>query len=119
LLEASRAVEKRGAFELASKSLIVAGQVFRYAVTTGRARRDPSRDLRGALRSHEVRHYAALSASDLPEFLGKLDKYDGNLMTKLAMRLLMLTFVRTGELRAAKWSEFDLMAPCGASLGSA
>ena len=64
--------EKRGALEVASKSLEVAGQVFRYAITTGRARRDPSRDLRGALQSREVRHYKALKESELPEFLEKL-----------------------------------------------
>lgn len=108
LLDTIRTIEKRGALEVASKSLEVAGQVFRYAITTGRASRDPSRDLRGALQSREVRHYKALKESELPEFLEKLDAYDGNKLTQLAMRFLMLTFVRTGEMRGATWNEFDI-----------
>ena len=108
LLAVIRELEKRDALELASKTRIVAGQVFRYAIATGRALTDPSRDLRGAFKTREVRHYARLSEADLPEFLQKLDGYDGNAITKHAIRLLVLTFVRTGELRAAEWSEFDL-----------
>ncbi len=107
LLGVIRAVEARGALELASKTLIVTGQVFRYAIATSRAKSDPTRDLRGALKRREVRHYNALKESDLPEFLKKLDAYDGHDMTRHAIRLLMLTFVRTNELRAAKWTEFD------------
>src|ERR1019366_1398045 len=64
LLDVIRAVERRGALELASKTLIIGGQVFRYAVATGRAKRDPSRDLRGALETREVRHYNALKESE-------------------------------------------------------
>lgn len=108
LLDVIRGVEKRGALELASKTLIISGQVFRYAVISGRAKRDPSRDLRGALETREVRHYNALKESELPEFLGKLVNYDGSVITKHAIRLLMLTFVRTGELRAATWTELNL-----------
>ncbi len=102
LLGVIRVVEARGALELASKTLIVAGQVFRYAIATSRAKSDPTRDLRGALKRREVRHYNALKESDLPEFLKKLATYDGHDMTRHAIRLLMLTFVRTNELRAAK-----------------
>ncbi len=108
LLDVIRAVEKRGALELASKTLIISGQVFRYAIVSGRAKRDPSRDLRGALETREARHYNALKESELPEFLAKLDIYDGSVITKHAIRLLMLTFVRTGELRAATWTELNL-----------
>jgi integrase len=108
VLEALRAIEKRGALEIAKKTRVVAGQVFRYAIATGRAKSDPSRDLRGALKTRETRHYSALTRKELPEFLGKLAAYDGNLLTRLALRLLILTFVRTGELRGAQWSEFDL-----------
>lgn len=107
LLNVIRQVEARGALELASKTLIVTGQVFRYAIATSRAKSDPTRDLRGALKRREVRHYNALKESELPEFLKKLDTYDGHNMTRHAIRLLMLTFVRTNELRAAKWTEFD------------
>lgn len=108
LLDALRAIEKRGALEIAKKALVISGQVFRYAIATGRAKTDPTRDLRGALKTRETRHYAALSRTDLPEFLGKLAAYDGNVLTKHAIRLLLLTFVRTGELRGAKWPEIDL-----------
>ena len=55
-----------------------------------------------------MHHHAALTEAELPEFLDKLDRFDGHLQTQLAMRLLLLTFVRTGELRGAKWAEFDL-----------
>jgi len=108
VLDALRAVERRGALEIARKTLVTAGQVFRYAIAAGRAKSDPTRDLRGALQEREERHYAALKRDEMPEFLQKLAAYDGNLLTKLALRLLILTFVRTGELRAATWPEFDL-----------
>jgi integrase len=108
LLDTLRAIERRDALELASKTRIVAGMVFRYAIQTGRAKTDPARDLRGALKTRETQHYAKLSDDDLPEFLRKLDAYDGNTVTKLAIKLLALTFVRTGELRGARWGEFDV-----------
>ena len=107
LLEVIRGIERRGALELAKKAFGAAGQVFRYAIATARAKSDPTRDLRGALKTRDVQHYARLTEADLPEFLEKLDAYDGNLLTRLAIRLLMLTFVRTGELRGARWPEFD------------
>ena len=107
LLEVLRKIEQRDALELVSKVRIVAGQVFRYAIATGRAKHDPSRDLKGALKRREVRHYARLSEGDLPDFLVKLDAYDGAPITRLAIKLLILTFVRTGELRGAKWAEID------------
>jgi integrase len=107
LLDVLRGIERRDALEVVAKCRVIAGQVFRYAVASGRAKHDPSRDLKGALKTREKQHYARLSEADLPEFLAKLDGYDGNALTKLAMKLLVLTFVRTGELRAAKWGEFD------------
>lgn len=108
VLDTIRTIEKRDALELASKTRIVAGQVFRYAVATGRGKSDPTRDLRGAFKTREPTHYAKLAEADLPEFLAKLEKYDGTVTTRLAIKLLLLTFVRTGELRGARWSEFDL-----------
>ncbi len=107
LLDVLRGIERRDALEVVAKCRVIAGQVFRYAIASGRAKHDPSRDLKGALKTREKQHYARLSEADLPEFLAKLDSYDGNTLTKLAMKLLVLTFVRTGELRAAKWGEFD------------
>jgi integrase len=108
LLATLRKIEARGSHDIAHRVLQIAGQVFRYAIVLGRATRDPSRDLKGALTVGEkVRHHAALSEAELPAFLEKLDAFNGHRQTKLAMRLLLLTFVRTGELRSAKWEEFD------------
>lgn len=108
LLTVIRAIEKRDALETARKTLSTVGQVFRYAIITGRAKGDVSRDLRGAIRTRKVRHHASLSEKELPEFLAKLQAYDGQQLTRLALTLLILTFVRSGELRGARWQEFDL-----------
>jgi integrase len=108
LLAALRKVESRGARDLAHRMLGVAGQVFRYAVATGRAERDPSGDLRGALTPHKARHQAAVKPDELPALLTAIATYRtvGDLQTELALRLLCLTFVRTNELIGARWSEF-------------
>jgi integrase len=108
LLAAVRKVESRGALDLAHRMLGVAGQVCRYAIASGRCARDPSRDLRGALIPHVRRHQAAVNPKELPALLREIDGYDkiGDLQTKLALRLLCLTFVRTNELIGARWTEF-------------
>jgi integrase len=85
----------------------MSGQIFMYAIATGRAERNPVPDLRGALKTPVVKHHSFLKANELPLFLKKLEAYDGSLHTKLALRLLLLTFVRTKELRGAQWSEID------------
>lgn len=108
LLEVVRKVEGRGAVELAKRELQVAGQIFRFAIATGRATRDPTRDLAGALKSPgRKKHRKAMPIEDLPEFLSGLDSYDGESVTRLALKLMVLTFVRTSELRAARWAEFE------------
>jgi integrase len=108
LLFELRKIEKRGALEIASRVAQRASSVFRYAIVTARASYNPASDLRGSLTPPRTRNYAALTAADLPEFLTRLDAYDGEPTTKLAIRLLLLTFVRTGELRGARWTELDL-----------
>ncbi len=108
LLATLREIEKRGAIDIAHRALQTSGQIFRYAIATGRAERDISSDLRGALKTHKTSHYARLEAKELPEFFSKLEEYDGDPQTKLALKLMLLTFVRTGELRGAKWEEIDL-----------
>ena len=108
LLATLRKIEARGAHELRERVQQRASMIFRYAVATGRCERDPVADLRGAFTSPTRYNYAALGQKDLPEFFAKLAKYDGEPTTKLAIRLLALTFVRTGELRGARWSEFNL-----------
>jgi integrase len=85
----------------------VTGQIFMYAIATGRAERNPVPDLRGALKTAVVKHRAYLTEKDLPEYLRKLEVYHGEPQTKLALRFLLLTFVRSGELRGAEWSEID------------
>jgi len=109
LLDVLRKIEARGTVETAHKVARACGQVFRYGIVTGRCERNPAADLRGALKARpKVKHMAALPAAELPDFLRKIEAYDGELQTKLALRLLALTFVRTNELRGATWAELDL-----------
>jgi integrase len=111
LLSALRRIESRGALETAKRTRQVAGQVFRYAVATGRATRDPSPDLRDALKTAAVKHLAAIiEPKDVGPLLRALDVYQGTPVVRAALRLAPLTFVRPGELRQARWKEFDLDA---------
>ena len=108
LLDPLRKVEKRGAIETALRLRQLCGQVFRYAIASGRAKHDPSADLRGALKSPgRPRGHKALPLDEVPKFLSLLAAYDGEPRTRLALRLMVLTFARTTELRAARWSEFE------------
>ena len=106
LLAVLRLVEKREAHDLAHRVLQVCGQIFTYAIVTGRLERNPANDIKGALKPVVRQHNACLKADDLPEFFEKLVAYD-NPQTKLAIKMLLLTFVRTGELRGATWKEID------------
>lgn len=107
LLKALRKIEARGAHETAGRVLQRCGAVFKYAIVTGRCTYNPAADLRGSLTPVKVTHRAALKASEMPEFFDRLANYDGHVQTRLAIQLLMLTFVRPGELRGAAWQEFD------------
>jgi integrase len=108
VLSVVRLIEGRGAFDLANRALQYCGQVFMFGIATGRADRNPAGDLKGALKTHVKKHFAHLKAIELPEFLEKLEAYTGDRQTMLAVKLLMLTFVRTTELRGAEWGEIDL-----------
>jgi integrase len=109
LLSALRAIEARGTIESAHKVARACGQVFRFALAAGHCERNPAADLRGALKAKpRAKPMAALAAADLPDLLRGIESYDGDLQTRLALKLLALTFVRTNELRGAKWEEFDL-----------
>ena len=110
LLAALRKIEARGAYDMAHRVQNRASAIFRYAIAEGRSERDPAADLRSALVAPERRNYSALGQKDLPEFYSKLAEYQGEAVTKLALRLLALTFVRTIELRGAEWSEIDFDA---------
>ena len=108
LLDMLRKVERRGVNETARRLKQLVGQIFRFAIVTGRAKRDPSADLKDALRATgEPQHHRAMPLSDLPTFLKKLETYDGEHKTRLALKLMTLTFLRTTELRAGKWSELE------------
>lgn len=108
LLAVLRKIEKRGALETLSKVKQRCGAVFRYGITTGRCKKDIAADLRDAFSTRTVRHHASLSESELPEFFACLDVYDGDRRTAWALELVLLTLVRTADLRKAVWSEFDL-----------
>lgn len=108
VLSAMRKIEERGAIETAKRILNMASSVFRYGVATGQCFRDPTADIKGALRPPaRPKRRTALPAKEIPQFMRALSKYDGEETTKLALRLLIFTFVRTGELRFAKWGEFE------------
>ncbi len=114
LLDALRRIERREAIETALRLRQTCGQVFRYAIATGRAKYDPSADLRGALKSPgRPRGHKAMPLDEVPKFLSALAVYDGEPRTRLALRLMVLTFARTTELRAARWSEFENLAENG------
>lgn len=109
ILATLRRVEGRGAIETAHRALQNVSQVFRYAVATGRAKSDPTRDLRGALAPAIERHHPTIiEPKAIGALLRSIDGYAGAPVTKAALRLAPLTFVRPGELRRAEWTEFDL-----------
>lgn len=111
LLTVVRRIESRGALETAHRALGNCGQVFRYAAATGRADRDPSNDLRGALPPAKGEHFAATTEPKrVAEILRAMDGYEGTLTVRCALRLALLVFVRPGELRKAEWTKIDLDA---------
>ena len=111
ILMVLRRVESRGALETAHRIRTVCGQVFRYAVATGRAERDPSADLKGTLPPTKKKHLAAITDPEkVKGLLNAIDDFEGSFIVKCALRLAPLTFVRPGELRKAEWSEFNLDA---------
>ncbi|WP_027175902.1 tyrosine-type recombinase/integrase [Desulfovibrio aminophilus] len=111
LLAVIRRMESRGVLETARRQLQKCGQVFRYAVATGRAERDPSLDLRGALPPTVQKHHASVTDPQaVAALLRAVEGYQGTLVTQCALKLAPLVFVRPGELRRAEWSEIDLAA---------
>ncbi|MBK6716566.1 MAG: integrase arm-type DNA-binding domain-containing protein [Burkholderiales bacterium] len=111
VLDCLRRVEGRGTVETAHRVKQACGQVFRYGIATGRCERDPTADLRDALRPVIVRHHAAvLQPQRVGELLRAVDGYEGQPVTRAALQLAPLLFQRPGELRGAEWAEFDLPA---------
>jgi len=111
LLTVIQRIESRGAIETAHRAMQNCGQVFRYAVATGRAGRDPSGDLRGAIPPSKEKHHASIIEPKLiAPLLRSLDDYQGSFVVGCALRLAPLVFVRPGELRHAEWTEINLDA---------
>ena len=108
LLNALRKIEMQGKHEAASRARQRCEGVFRYGIQTAVCERNPAIDLRGALTPPTVKHLAALKPDEMPEFLHKLEAYEGHPVTRLAMWFMLYTFVRTKELRLAKWSDINL-----------
>jgi len=108
LLAILRKIEARGTYETARRLRSTCGMVLRYAIATGRAERDPSIDLRGALTAPQVKHRATIvEPTAIGALLRAIDGFDGQPTTRAALRLAPLVFVRPGELRYAEWKEFD------------
>ena len=109
LLQVVRKIEKRGAHEQARRQLQKCGEIFRFAIAEGRAIRDPSADIKEALKPVKKDHYASLEVKELPEFIKAIERNDARLYhsTRNALYLIMLTFVRTNELINARWEEID------------
>ena len=106
ILQAIRKVESRGALDISKRLLNTVGAIFRYGIATGRASRDPAADLRGALKkSPRVKHMATIREAEIPEFLRRLKAYDGEETTKLAVEIVLHTFVRAGGLCQRKLVE--------------
>jgi integrase len=110
VIAVARAIEKRGALDIAKRALETIGQVFRYAIQTERVEVNPAVNLSGVIKAHSKSNYARLTEKELPELMGKIATYardGGSLVTRIALQLMALTFVRTSELIAARWEEFD------------
>jgi integrase len=109
VLQALRKIESRGALDVVRKARQTAGQIFRYAVSTGRAERDPTPDLKGALKTGTTKHYASITE---PKEVGKLmlaiHAYQAGPIVMSALRLAPLIFCRPGELRQLEWQEVNL-----------
>jgi integrase len=109
LVGMTKAIEQRGARDIAKRALETTGQVFRFAIAHGYATRNPASEIRPSdiLKSTRKVNYARVDARELPELLRTIEVYQGTHVTRLALKLMSLTFVRTSELIGAKWAEFD------------
>lgn len=108
ILSVLRAIEKNGSYVLAHRILQYFASIFRFAVITQRVKYNPCNDLKSVLVTGKVKHYPTIKITELPEFINQLDNHLTTETNKLAIKLLMLTFVRQGELRRAKWEYFDI-----------
>ncbi len=107
-----KAIAARGAIDMAKRALQTTGQVFRYAIAHGAAKRNPAIDIKPGdiLPARKKTNFARLNGKELPELLRHIEGYQGSVVTRLAIKLMALTFVRTSELIGARWAEIDLDA---------
>jgi integrase len=107
-----KAIAGRGARDIAKRALETPGQIFRYGIAHGHTKRNPASEIRPSdiLKTAHKVNYARIEAKELPNLLRQIEIYPGTHVTRLAIKLMALTFVRTSELIQAKWSEFDLEA---------
>jgi integrase len=104
-------IQDRGALDIAKRALETTGQIFRYAIAHGRAKHNPAAEIkpRDVLKSRDVVNFSRIDRRDLPKLLKDIEVYRGNQSTRLAMKLMALTFLRTCEMMKAKWTEFDFI----------
>jgi integrase len=107
-----KAIQDRGKLDIAKRALETTGQIFRYAVAHGLAQRNPASEIKPGdiLKSRQKENHARVDAKELPALLRTLEVYQGKHVTRLAMKLMAMTFVRTSELIGARWDEFDVEA---------
>jgi integrase len=112
LVKMMKAIQRRGALDIAKRCYQMTSQVFRYAIAHGLAERNPAGDIKPSdiLPSRRQTNYARVDAKELPALLRAVEAYQGTPVTRLAIKLLAMTFVRTSELIGARWEEFDLQA---------
>lgn len=112
LVAMMKAIERRGALDIAKRALQTTSQIFRYAIAHGMAMRNPAADIRPSdvLATRKKENYARIDAKELPALLRKVEMYQGAPTTRAAIKLMAMTFVRTSELIGARWEEFDLEA---------
>ena len=110
LLTIIKRIESRGALDIAKRALNTCGQIIRYAVAHKLAEHNPVADIKSSdvLKPTKKANYARLDQKDLPILLQRIDEYDGQLLTKFALQLMTLTFVRTSELLGARWDEIEM-----------
>jgi integrase len=112
LVQLEKGIEARGASDMAKRILRIVGMVFRYAVAHGYSPRNPAAEIRPSdiLKSTRKTNMARIDAKELPALLRAIEVYEGRQLTRPAIKLMALTFVRTSELICARWDEFDIEA---------
>ena len=110
ILQVIRKIESRDALDVAKRVLQGITAIFRYGVQTGQIKYNPATELAGVVKTRKQQHRASLTDNQLGQFLNDLSNYEqqGKLITKFALQLLVLTFVRPGELRTAYWQDFEI-----------